>query len=214
MSATILAAPSRQLLEQLRAGGDNPTVPESERESAIGWLRCVLVDFTALNKHVALLQQLYGNPPFCFPSPRRDGGYRRAAAPPALGFRFTAVWPQERIEPILDGGPGVLKNQELGELILNPYALADLHDVISELAPETWLPTIHEVCRQMTQLEGVSSTTASPQTRLLPEERILATCTPGRVSAWRWGALSLLALATVLLIGFLGVLLTRALYGR
>ena len=215
MSATVLAAPSRQLLEQLRAWGrqtDRAGVGAraGHRLAPLCTRRFHRPQQTRRFAPTALRQ-----PTLLFPksAPRWRIPEDRYTASIGIPFhRFLGH--MSGSSRFWTGGLGVLKNHELGELMLNPYALADLHDVISELAPETWLPTIHEVCRQMTQLEGVSSTKTSPQTRLLPEECILATSTPGRVSAWGWAALSLLGLATVLLIGFLGVLLGRALYGR
>lgn len=201
MSTTIPASPPEHLLKQLRDADVNPSVAEGDRETALSWLRCVLVDFTALSKHVTLLQQLYDSP-FCYPNSRRDGGIPNAQAlAAATRFRFTDVWTSEQIVPVLDVGLEVLKGDELARLLLNPFALFDIHDVISETSPEAWLPVMQNVGREMMRREGARTVPTAPNGVVFPPDVPRTTRAPKPVP-WRWVVASSLATAAMLLLAF------------
>ncbi len=198
-----IPAPPKQLLEKLFRAGDHPEVLDSERTEALEWLRVVLVDFTVLNQHVDLLQQLYGDDTFRYPGSRRDGGSSQPP-PPDSRFRFKDVWTSEKLLPTLEGGVNVLKNDELGELLLNPYAMADLHDMISDMDPDAWLPVLQKVGREMMRREHVGMQTRQQQERPQrpgPAQRPFSPKPNGRRTLW-WAVGSSLATAAVMLIVF------------
>jgi hypothetical protein len=148
----------------------HPVLPDDKIEVALGWLRRIVLDFDALDAHIALLQDLYDSP-FRYPRMRRDQlpGYQQAAAEPTR-FAYQDPLEEGRVSAILEGGSDVLRpdernRHELPKLLLNPVALHDLFDVINDVLPEQWLSEMQAVGKEMWQREGATSTVA-PQ--LLP----------------------------------------------
>jgi hypothetical protein len=127
---------------------DRPAIiPSDDRETALGWLRCVLVDFGALDDHIGLLQRLYQSP-FRYPRPRIDGG-PGDGSPREGKFRHWERLPEDRILAVVEGGTEALRDDEVGPLLLIPYALYDLHDILNEMHPDSWLPIMQEVGHRM-----------------------------------------------------------------
>ena len=89
----------------------------------------------------------------------------------ATRFPRTDVLADTRILAISESGVEVLSDDEVVELLLNPFALFDLFDVIGELGPDTWLPLMQEVGREMMRREGVAPTLPQTQTTLISEQR-------------------------------------------
>jgi hypothetical protein len=134
----------RELFEADHAAG--AAVTSEKLESARTWLRRILVDFEALDQHIVLLQQLYGAS-FHYPRPRRDQWDMDHPIDPPTTSGFTHVdrLPDNEVAIILDNGIDGLNNKALGSLLLNPYALFDLFDVIDDVQPEYWLDAIHDL---------------------------------------------------------------------
>jgi hypothetical protein len=136
----------QELFESDRLSCGTPKLPPEKREVAIKWLRRVLVDFEALDKHIAFLQKLYRSS-FQYPRPRRDQWDVEQPLDPPTNSEFTHVdrISDDRLATILDEGVDDLSDEEIGALLLNPYALFDLFDVIDDVQPEYWLDAIHDL---------------------------------------------------------------------
>ncbi len=146
MSATLTPLP----VELIRAAFDAdrrgaPALPPGRRPEAEAWLRRALVDFDALQAHVAVLSEWYATP-LRLPRPRRDRWDGAAALPdaPPAGFPHATPLEDGRVVAVADGGLATLDDAELARLVLNPYALFDLYDAIDELVPEQWTAAMHE----------------------------------------------------------------------
>jgi hypothetical protein len=128
-----------QQLHQVAASGGAAQVAAERREVAVTWLTQALLDFESLKRHIDLLSSLHDEP-FRVPQPRRDSWIdTRAEPPPQTAFRFSQPLADELVVRIMDDGIGCLDATQLAELLLNPYALYDLHDVIDDTLPATWL---------------------------------------------------------------------------
>jgi hypothetical protein len=153
----------RELLKALRDEGGKADALAGRREQAEAWLRRLLVCFAALKEHVAELRRLYDSP-FRFPTSRRERRpWLRESPCPATKFPFTDTLKKERIVDVLEGGIEALSDQEKAELLLNPFALYDLHDVILEAAPDAWLPVMNQVGREMRRREGAARPAPAPE---------------------------------------------------
>ena len=134
----------RQLFESDCSADGTPSLRPDNRALAIHWLQRLLVDFDALDQHIALLQKLYVAP-FQYPRPRRDRWDMDQLLDPPADSNFTHVdrLPDEQVTAILDKGVDALADDELGTLLLNPYALFDLYDCIDDVQPEYWMDALH-----------------------------------------------------------------------
>ena len=115
---------------------------------ALRWLRRILVDFEALDQHIALLQELY-DAPFRYSRPRsnRLNVDDPVEPPQPFKFRHCQRLPDEQITTILNDGVNWLRTKDdvLKQLLLNPVALYDLFDVIDDLQPDRWLEEMNDV---------------------------------------------------------------------
>jgi hypothetical protein len=109
-----------------------PGVTEANRAQALAGLERLLVDVPALDEHIRRLQKRFGRT-----------------------FRHQTLLAEERAEQVVSEGAGVLSNDELAVLLLNPIALRDLAFRIGEELPDYWLERMSEVGRQAMQAEGV-----------------------------------------------------------
>lgn len=138
------------------------------RAEAEAWLRVALVDFEALQLHIALLSELYASPIF-LPRPRRDrwdtGGYTTDELPGV--FPHSGPLPDERVTAVCDVGLSALSDLEMAGLMLNPYALFDLYDVIDEVMPEAWLSALHTVARTV-EVKSADRVPRSRRRSILP----------------------------------------------
>jgi hypothetical protein len=154
MTATFIAKVPGELVEQLFNEDDMDLARRSrlsteQRELAVNWLRRILVDFSALDEHIALLQKCYNNAPFSYSRPGARLDLESAATSSDLS-RFThherlPESDETRIDvtTILNQGVAPFLNvdreEELRRLLLNPVAVYDLFDVIDEIQPSHWL---------------------------------------------------------------------------
>ena len=150
MNATIVPELPRDLMQRLRdsdrATGSRPLLPAGGRDKAQPWLRRILVDFDALDQHIALLQDFY-DAPFRYSRPQRNDWAAEQLLPPAEPSKFAhaARLADDRVAAVADQGVEVLSDEEMAALLLNPFALYDLFDVIDDLHPERWMLVLHEV---------------------------------------------------------------------
>jgi len=134
-----------------------PTLPAEQRERAQRWLTRILVDFDALDEHIGMLQSLY-SADFCYPRARRDCWTTEQLEPSAEPTKFTQSdrLTDDRVSAVADDGINALDDDELARLILNPFALHDLFDVIDELHPDAWMPVIHDIGKALMQNQRLS----------------------------------------------------------
>jgi hypothetical protein len=114
------------------ATNGHPQVAEMNRPEALAGLERIVLDLPALDEHTRRLQKRFGRT-----------------------FRHQTVLSEERAERIVSEGAGVLSNDELAALLLNPVALRDLAFRINEALPDCWLERLSDVGRQVMQKEGI-----------------------------------------------------------
>ena len=171
MNATASEQPPRDLLRVLfdsdRATNGSPALPDGGREEALSWLRRAFVDFEALEQHLLFLRELY-DAPFSFPRPRRDCWTAEQLQAPTepTKFRHVSRLDDERIRAVADEGVDALSDAELAKLLLNPFALFDLFDVIDDLLPEKWQPVMHTVGKEL--LNRGEKAALTPKERVVP----------------------------------------------
>ncbi len=171
---SVLCQLPEALIAELRRTGPTPVLAAEKRTTALAWLRCALVDFRSLDRHIRLLQRLYDSP-FRYPRPRRDGPDDEPPAAAAAGrFPFAQPLPEPRVLAVVDEGIDVLDNDELASLMLNPIALFDLFDVIGELCPDAWLAVMQQVGQEMLAREEGESVPPRPTGDMEEEERVRA----------------------------------------
>jgi hypothetical protein len=146
----------RNLLSDLRLADEQtngrPTLTTEEMILARNWLSRILLEGQALCYHVQLLQEFYRSQ-FEPPSlPRRlwiEGlpPLRRTSA--AAGFRHYQLLPEDKALAVAERGLEALTDDELPVLLLNPFALWDLSDLINTLMPPRWLDLMSEVGREL-----------------------------------------------------------------
>jgi hypothetical protein len=127
----------RSLIDGLCALDDamngHPQVSEANRPQALACLERILVDLPALDEHIRRLQKQFGRT-----------------------FRHQVLLPEELSKQIVSKGAGVLSNDELAVLFLNPIALRDLAFQIHEAPSNCWLERMSVVGRQVMQAEGIA----------------------------------------------------------
>jgi hypothetical protein len=142
----------RTLLDTLRASDEamqgQPQLPAAKVEQARDYLALLLVDHRVEIAHIRRLQELYQTK-FRYPLERWfwEGG-PRPRCEIAAGFRHNRFLPDEKARAVAERGPGVLSPDGLAELLLNPYALRDLADLIAFSLPAYWLPRMEQQARE------------------------------------------------------------------
>jgi hypothetical protein len=127
-------------IEDGRTGG-RPSMREEDDEYAREWLVEVLLDTLARLAHTGELKRRYGG---VFRAPRvrlewPESGRPAEPAPDRL-FRHHDLLAPEEAEAVAERGvgPDVLVADALARLLLNPYALWDLADLIDATLPAWW----------------------------------------------------------------------------
>lgn len=102
------------------------------------------------NAQRKLLEKLY-HARVCLPLPRAltEGEPPAAEQPPQ--FRHRHLLPTEKTHAVVDRGPDVLSPDELASLLLNPYALYDLADLILWQLSGYWLETLEQEAEKLTE---------------------------------------------------------------
>jgi len=114
-------------------------------DSARRWLERILVDPFARAAHTDWLRDAYAAQ-FLPSSPRRllHGTEPRRAEPDSR-FPHRDLLPSSIIEAVLQTGVAALDGPAVSRLLLNPYALWDLSDLIWDRLPDHWLPAMDKV---------------------------------------------------------------------
>jgi hypothetical protein len=93
-----------------------------------------------------------------FRDPLSRGFWLGGSRPPlevAAGFRHNQLLPEQTAQAVAERGPSVLSHGELALLLLNPYALSDLADLITFLGPEYWLGRMEQVGLEFIERHGL-----------------------------------------------------------
>jgi hypothetical protein len=138
----------RELLTSLHASDEatqgRPQLPAEQVERARDYLALILTAGEAEMAHIDILQESYRTK-FRYPMTRWFWqGEPRPRHEPAPGFRHNRFLPAEKAQAVAERGPGVLSPDELAELLLNPYALWDLFDLIHYTFPDYWEPRLEQ----------------------------------------------------------------------
>lgn len=135
----------KRLYASDRESGGAPAIQAGERDQALDWLRRALVEFDSLDQHFGLLQKLYASP-FQYPRPRRDAWnlQQPVEAPSKSSFTHATELDDELVTAVLDKGVDCLSDDDLAQLLLNPFALFDLFDCIDDVQPDYWIDAIHD----------------------------------------------------------------------
>jgi hypothetical protein len=149
----------RELLTNLyrsdEATQGRPHLPPEKVEQARDYLALLLVESRAEFAHVDLLQEFY-RAKFRSPLSRWfwDGG-PRPRFEIAAAFRHNRFLPEEKARAVAEHGPRVLSADELAALLLNPYALWDIADLIRFSFPDYWLPRLQQVAQEHMERLGL-----------------------------------------------------------
>ena len=157
LQARVPEALVRAVFASDQATNGQPVLPqESEpRRKLLDWTRRILVDYPSLDEHIRFLQELYQSP-FCYARSRGDRSAGMSEKQPDDNrFRYTDCLADETIVAVADQGLDGFANPdtEIARLLMNPYALFDLHDALNELYPEAWYGVMHEVGRELVMRE-------------------------------------------------------------
>jgi hypothetical protein len=129
----------------------HPVVRPEEVPTARQWLLEVLADSDKLSEHAALLAELYRGV-IRPPTSRRDRWHGEPAAWPSPST-FTHFEPlaEGLAKAIAENGSAVatLTEDQLARLLLNPFALYDLADLIRTTLPNWWIEPMAAAGRAM-----------------------------------------------------------------
>jgi hypothetical protein len=149
----------KQLVANLLASDEatqgRPQLPPETLELAREYLALLLMDVRVEKPHFKTLQEHY-RAKFRYPLARCFWqGDPRPATEVAVGFRHNQFLAEQTAQAVAERGPGVLSADELAALLLNPYALWDLSDLIDELEPEFWRERMQQVGQALIDRHGL-----------------------------------------------------------
>jgi hypothetical protein len=162
MSATMdyqMREDQRELVTKLWISDETtqgrPQLPPPAAALARDYLALLLVDDRAEVAHIDLLQEFYRTK-FRYPLSRWFWqGEPRPPIEVAAGFRHSQFLPEATAQAVAERGHAVLSPDELAVLLLNPYALWDLADLISFLLPDYWRGRLHKVGLELMERHGL-----------------------------------------------------------
>jgi hypothetical protein len=103
------------------------------------WLVRVVFDRTDRLAHVEELQR-------CYSRSRRSSSQGDSSR--GTIFRHHELFPEAKALTLAENGPSALPGDELARLLLNPFALLDLSDLVGALAPAPWLDLLEKQARE------------------------------------------------------------------
>jgi hypothetical protein len=165
----------RNLLADLRLADEEtngrPTLTAEQASRAREWFTRLMVDGRSANGHIQLLQEFYQGT-FAPPSlPRwlcREGPPPARRTDPNAGFRHYQLLPEEKALAVAERGPEALTDEELAVLLLNPFALWDLADLILTLLPRYWMDIFGAVGKE--EMERLGRELPLPGIDYIPDE--------------------------------------------
>jgi hypothetical protein len=154
----LIGAPVREAIVRL-VGRDRDTHGSpglgGDREALREWLAQLLVDSEKLIGHMEFLKGQRGGEARPRPAVRTRG----PAAPPGVealaGEANRDLLPEEKSLAIADRGLGELEDGEAARLLLNPFALCSLAELINTLLPEEWQPRLAAVGKEVMERHGL-----------------------------------------------------------
>ena len=120
------------------------------------YLEHLLLDSVGLfEKHLATLERFYGGH-FKAPLPRMcHWGIDLPRPEPAAEFRHSTLLPEALAMAVVEGGVDRLPEDELARLLLDPYALWDLFDLINSQWSDYWINRMNTVGKQLALESGL-----------------------------------------------------------
>ncbi len=125
-------------IEDERTHGQ-PSLPADRLDLARDWLVRIVFQRTDRLAHVEELKRRYRS------SPRRGTGAGRGSI-----FRHHELLGEAKALALSQNGPITLDSHELARLLLNPFALLDLTDLVEATLPAAWLDRQEEQARATT----------------------------------------------------------------
>ena len=147
---------------------------------AMDRLNRVVLGGERLRAHIALLEQLYQGKFRRFAS-MRDRRSDESVLPdgPDAAFLHHAWLHEEQVLAIAECGPEALRDAKLfpegfalaaARLLLNPYALWDLSDLVNCVLPPYWLEQMEQHGEALAAELGIDLSLRTPLTSMLDEE--------------------------------------------
>jgi hypothetical protein len=124
-------------IEDERTNGA-PALSGERLDLARDWLVRVIFQRTDRLAHVEELQRCYG---------RSRRSSQRGDANGGTIFRHHELFAESKALTLAEKGPADLAGDELARLLLNPFALLDLADLVGALAPAPWLDLLEKQAR-------------------------------------------------------------------
>jgi hypothetical protein len=155
-----MAKDHRTLVTNLRVSDETtkgrPQLAPANVALARDYLSLLLVEDRAEIVHIHLLEELYGAK-FSYPLSRAFWqGDPRPPMTAVPGFRHNQFLPEETARAVAERGADALSPDELAALLLNPYALWDLADLINSTFPEYWQRRLHQVGLELIERYGLN----------------------------------------------------------
>ncbi len=165
----------RNLLADLRLAdketNGRPTLPAEQVNLARQWFTRLMVDGRSMNGHIQLLQEFYQGT-FAPPSlPRwlcREGPPPPRRTDPSAGFRHYELLEEDKALAVAERGSEALTDDEMAVLLLNPFALWDLADLILTLLPPYWSNVFGKVGKE--EMERLGRELPLPGIDYIPSE--------------------------------------------
>lgn len=136
--------------------GGQPALKPEDVAPAREWLVRVLLEYDCLLAHIDLLQELY-RAKFRYPRPRWDRAWGEPPPPadPNTPFRHHQLLPGTKARTVGEKGPDVLDDNGVAALLLNPFALCELAEVIHEVDGDFWCERMDKLGRELMEREGL-----------------------------------------------------------
>jgi hypothetical protein len=136
--------------------GGHPVLSPDRIGTARTYLEQLLLDpGDRLRQHIVTLERWY-QAKFIAPLPRSwHLGVDVPRPQPAAEFRHSTPLPESLALAVTEGGVDRLPEDELARLLLNPYALLDLADLINTQLPDYWLDRVEKVGVQLARESGI-----------------------------------------------------------
>jgi hypothetical protein len=160
----------------------NPELPVGAREEAVSWLRRVLADFDAFEAHVGFLREQLNIGPRLRSgeqAPSSSSALRRAIEGLYMGFRHNRPLPEAQALAVARQGLGILGEETLALLLVNPAALKDLWSLIETRPSDYWRSALEEAGKE--RMAGHGRTIPSPPPDPSPGKKIPTVTEESRV---------------------------------
>jgi len=156
-----LPAPIEELLSSLlkrntKTNG-SPGLEPSELASVREWMAEVVSSVLALEAHCEWLENAFGAKLRFTRSRWDEGALEDDVLQPNPAFPHRERLDRETALDVAEVGVGAIADDELPQLLLNPYALRDLADLIHFTLPDIWLDRLGQAGRKLRDRQVLSA---------------------------------------------------------